>query len=342
MHAPQSPKFGGVAGVLEGLGGQSGLNGLGALASKVLHCEHFPMTAKLNPFKLKNLPFLLTNATIVRAAVGFARCYQDWMNPDPAKSKWDKRSEFWERVLGGEIAGTGMFMLALQLGQDLMAGHFERQPANAPQAFIDAQKQLSSPEKALLTQAIDKGFGGLKPDGLMERLFYKGYGLAKVEHHLNLTPQGKALLAKIEQPLNHYAVRLKMGGYKMFAAGAIASALFGGLISQLINEWVVARHAVPAINKRMGLVDPSQVEKQQQAQQNQRVKDVLEPFKWPVPPGLVSKASSLAINSLSNIGSFSNIGSSQSLLAAGYIPSPPGLSPAAALIPAVASAEGPR
>jgi hypothetical protein len=260
-------------------------------AIRTAFASKMPITAKLNPLKVKNLGFLLTSAALVRIGVGALRCYTDWTNKDPIKSLWDKRSESWERILGGELTGTGLFLLMLYAGQDWMANRLQEIPKFSPKHFIGHLENLSQKEKDILSQAMEKGLGSLSRQGLYARLLYENYGFGKVEKHLKATQQGAAILKKIAQPLSEYAARIRLNGYWVFAAGAGASALFGGFLSQMINDWFFARAVIPKINQAMGLKDPSIKERTLNALKEKTLESVTtqvaSQFSFPMPPALM-------------------------------------------------------
>jgi hypothetical protein len=250
-----------------------------------------PITAKLNPMKLNNLGFLLSSAALVRVGVGVLRCYTDWTNKDPQKSLWDKRSESWERILGGEITGTGLFLLMLYMGQDWMANRLQKIAEFSPKHFMGHLENLSKKEKAILSHAMEKGLGSLSREGLYARLLYEGFGFGKVEKILKATPEGYAILKKIAKPLSDYAIKIRMNGYTVFAAGAAASALFGGFLSQAINDGFFARVIIPNINKAMGIKNPYLEAKAIDARKEKALdtvtSQIVSQFRFPAPPGLM-------------------------------------------------------
>ncbi|MEB3206551.1 MAG: hypothetical protein VKK59_04300 [Vampirovibrionales bacterium] len=250
-----------------------------------------PITAKLNPMKLSNLGFLLSSAALVRVGVGVLRCATDWTNKDPQKSLWDKRSESWERILGGELTGTGLFLLMLYMGQDWMANRLQKIAEFSPKHFMGHLENLSQKEKAILSHAMEKGLGSLSREGLYARLLYEGFGFGKVEKILKATPEGTAILKKIAKPLSDYAIKIRMNGYSVFAAGAAASALFGGFLSQAINDGFFARMIIPNINKAMGLKNPYLEAKANDERQEKTLdtvtSQITSQLRFPAPPGLM-------------------------------------------------------
>lgn len=229
-----------------------------------------PITAKLNPFGgVRNLCYLLEAAVLTRFATSFVRIWQnkpDKLN-DPRLSANQKRQALGERIFV-ELLGTMGYILSLHLGQDLVAKLLEW-GRKIPE--ITRTDKLGADEVKIANEAIREVFGE-SSKGLISRIIY-GHPVSRD----GKTVVQKATLTSLREVLRHKLGNVKLGdalfdkvrdladgkGVKNFIekftrsgniaasmsilCGVAISALFGGLVTQWMND----RKWAPYLKKRL-------------------------------------------------------------------------------------------
>jgi hypothetical protein len=232
----------------------------------------FPITAKLNPLRPANLPYLATSAIIARIGVAAIRVNENKpsKNENPELTRNEKRQALLERFF---VEGVGTFLFTvvpLHLGQDLMNKAVEKTAKALTIPQMREHRAVSTEEREQINQAILKVFGrqkegehGFTADstGLISRMLFgkpitlpdgkKGSiraSLSSLRKELGDPLYGKALehlpeLTKFSMHLNRY-------GCLSLMAGVLFSATLGGVVTQRLNDTVVAPAAKSWLNKQ--------------------------------------------------------------------------------------------
>jgi len=232
----------------------------------------FPITAKLNPLRPANLPYLATSAIIARIGVAAIRVNENKpsKNENPELTRNEKRQALLERFF---VEGVGTFLFTvvpLHLGQDLMNRAVEKTAKSLTIPQMREHRAVSIEEREKINQAILKVFGRQKEGeqafvadstGLISRMLFgkpitlpngkKGSvraSLSNLRKELGDPLYGKAMehlpeLTKFSMHLNRY-------GCLSLMAGVLFSATLGGVVTQRLNDTVVAPAAKSWLNKQ--------------------------------------------------------------------------------------------
>lgn len=243
----------------------------------------FPITAKLNAFAgMRNLAYLAEIAALTRMMTGVVRVLQNKPSKfkDPNLSQNQKRQAFLERFFV-EIIGTSGYIFFLHLGQDLFAKLFEARAKLQKLPYLAATTQgLTKNEIALANEAIRDVYGphsaGFRHEGqgLIYRVLYGdelqreaevtiGDEVKKVTQSVvqkaNLSTLheklGDELFAKVRQAAPHldqFTRSINKAASVSVLGGVVLSALYGGVMTQWVNDRVIAPIFKKFLKKRYG------------------------------------------------------------------------------------------
>lgn len=232
----------------------------------------FPITAKLNPLRPANLPYLATSAIIARIGVAAIRVNENKpsKNENPELTKNEKKQALLERFF---VEGIGTFLFTvvpLHLGQDLMNKAVEKTAKSLTIPQLREHRAVSTVEREQINQAILKVFGRQKEGehtfvadstGLISRmLFGKPITLpdgkkSSIRASLsNLRKElGNPLYEKAMEhlpELTKFSMHLNRYGCLSLMTGVLFSATLGGVVTQRLNDTVVAPAAKSWLNKQ--------------------------------------------------------------------------------------------
>ncbi len=219
----------------------------------------FPITAKLNPLAgLHNVGYLLEIAVLTRVITSLVRVWQNKPSKinDPRLTPNQKRQALLERAFV-ELLGTLGYIISLHLGQDLFAKAFEKgwlgRKMSIP-TIAENLPGLKAGEAAIANDAIKEVFGK-NTNGLICRVLY-GTALDKegksIFHRATLSTLLKALQLRMgevsgESVFNHIRPAVErltrpanLAASLTILGGIITSALLGGLVTQWVNDRIVA------------------------------------------------------------------------------------------------------
>ncbi|HEY9745168.1 MAG TPA: hypothetical protein V6C99_03005 [Oculatellaceae cyanobacterium] len=223
----------------------------------------FPITANLNPFSgARFWMYLIYSTALARLLTGFARVYQNRPSAQaPSLSENEKRQACLERFFV-EIIGTTGYLVSLHLGQDVIGKLM--------------QPGLKKEFDALLRKIDDSALSGLNAEQArrVKNTLTTVYGdgshnfIARYLYESFKTPDGKndkvalnqvrgllnddALFTHVRSsvPLDVFIGKLRHRAAGTVFGGIFASALFGGLVVQWMNDRVFAPAVRRAIDKR--------------------------------------------------------------------------------------------
>ena len=249
---------------------------------------HWPITAKINPFKgflgglsKENMVFLMASAMLPRTIVGGVRIAADYpaLNPKPIPER-DKTRTFLERIFV-EAIGTVSHFVVMMMGQDVVANAFESFDKSfhpkAVMAKLKTEGKLSTAELQQVEQAFLKTFQAESIDQIdslvMRQLFNKGNSgtflqklPASFAQHIeqplqHLLNDGKLTQLVNPNQLEKQALKPAMDFFATLnrrsniaqIGGAIASITYAGIWWQNLNDKGFREHAIPWILDTLGL-----------------------------------------------------------------------------------------
>ena len=230
-----------------------------------------PITAKLNPFAgAQNWAYLMQSAAITRLLTGAARVWENRPSAlqDPNLTQNEKRQACLERFFV-EIIGTAGYLGFLHLGQDIIAKTLDpnlKKHLNQLVAKIeDPASGLDAQQAQKVKRALVDVYAG-DSQSLIERYLY-GYKTHNKsgKTQVNLGQMKKVLnendlfhYVRTSVPLDEFTSALRHKAAISVLGGIAVSALFGGLVTQWLNDRVFAPVVRKVLNKRSGETAPSE------------------------------------------------------------------------------------
>jgi hypothetical protein len=210
-----------------------------------------PITRKLNPLRRENLLYMAETAVLTRLSIALMRTWQNVpsKNNNPEASQLDKHKSLWERFFI-EILGTSGYMLAMHLGQDLMAKWLETRTVLNPNKMLEGIEGLSIREMETLTDKVHKVFGD-SPKGIVSRVLYGKANLANLYRELGTSRLAENTI--IRDAVEGYAKRLNRFGAYTLLAGIAAGVAFGGVVVQFVNDRFFGPVVEPFLARLFGL-----------------------------------------------------------------------------------------
>ena len=235
-----------------------------------------PITAKLVP-KSKNLLYLLEAAAVSRLNIGAFRVLQN--SPDKYQSnnltEYQKRKSYLERIFI-ELFGTAGYMVVLHGAQDFVSKLFYESNPDFIPPQLDQKMPLSELTHAQTSKVNDimidvfgsernGGQKALHPEGIISRVLYgaektdavtgnkftQKATLSTLRERLSLALDKKTLKVVeekfIKPSVEPYVRKLYKASSVSVLAGVVASAVFGGVVIQWINDNIFAPVFVPAL-----------------------------------------------------------------------------------------------
>ncbi len=241
--------------------------------------QKFPITMKLNFLNRRNLLYLAEIAAVTRIFTGIVRVWENKPSKlkDPRLSENEKRLAMFERFFV-EILGTTGYMFCLHFGQDLASKFFEKQAAFKPPVLADDLVELTRQgvDIKAVNEAIKKVYG-TERQGLMHRILYgdvikdgakttvQKANLSALRHEL-----GDEIFTKVRPYINDFARRANVAASVTVLGGVILSALFGGFVTQWVNDRVASPMARAFLSRKFG--DDTQLKKAVQHSQQELAK----------------------------------------------------------------------
>ena len=217
-----------------------------------------PITFKMNPFNGRNLLYLAQIAVLTRIATGIVRVNQNKPSKlkDPRLSENEKRLAFIERFFV-EIVGTLGYMFCLHFGQDAVSKVFEKKAAYKVPELAKDTVNFTKTEIAQANTAL-KDVYGTEQRGLMHRILYGEQVVnaegKKVIQKANLNTLreklGTELFEKVLPKVEQFSWRSNVAATLCILGGVGLSALFGGVVTQWVNDRVTSPLAGKFLAKR--------------------------------------------------------------------------------------------
>jgi hypothetical protein len=189
----------------------------------------------VNKFMLQpSFKYLAESAILSRLSVAVAR---PWMNrpsnvTDPKLNIDQKRQGFLERAMV-ELFGTPAYMTVMHLTQDLMGNLLHKMGVFTPQLHVpNLSPQLLERANQTLTAQIGHR-------GLWGKIIFDAKSVSLTTYLSNLDKVGLSVLKEHPQFMHvteAWFRRTKLATSATVLSGIIASALFGGVIIQKIND----------------------------------------------------------------------------------------------------------
>lgn len=220
-----------------------------------------PITANLNPFAgAQSWIYLLESAALTRLVTGMARVYQNRPSvQDPSLSETEKRQACLERFFV-EIIGTIGYIACLHLGQDITSKFLEPGIKRHYQLLIDhLDKQTATLTPAQIQnakQAITEVYGGTSKN-IISRFLYgytapngKKTGVSLARLRTVMADNNMFEYLRGSSPLDGFASALRRRAAFSILGGVGISALYGGFVTQWLNDRVFAPTAHKMLEKR--------------------------------------------------------------------------------------------
>lgn len=218
-----------------------------------------PITSQLNPLAgMRNVIYLAEIAALTRLTTGVVRVVQNQPSKlqDPKLSMNQKRQAFWERVFV-ELFGTAGYIFFLHLGQDLASKVFEKKlkiPKLSTDNLVKQGIQLDTSQTIRASAAVQDVFGphqerAVKNEsqGLIHRVLYgqkvKNQGKTLIQR-ANLSTLheklGTELFQKVRPMVEPFAKATNRAASLSILSGVVLSALYGGFVTQALNDRAIA------------------------------------------------------------------------------------------------------
>lgn len=248
--------------------------------------QKLPITRKLNPFNRRNLLYLAEIAVLTRLMTAVVRVDQNRPSrlKDPRLTDNEKRLAFIERFFV-EILGTVGYMIALHLGQDITSKFFEKKATMKPPQLADDLVDLGKAQTAKINEAITKVYGNQR-QGMVHRILYGEVlkeGEKTVVQKASLSALrkelGEELFTKARPYVDDFARRANVAASISVLGGVVLSALFGGFVTQWINDRVASPAARRYLTRKFG--DDTQLKKTLEQSQKRLAEQSIE---HPQPP----------------------------------------------------------
>jgi hypothetical protein len=214
-----------------------------------------PITAKLNPLTPANWLYMAKSAVLTRLSIALMRTWQNApsKNNNPLASPLEKHQSLWERFFV-EILGTTGYMLAMHVGQDLMAKVLERTEALNPNKLLEGMVGLSNAESTFLKDMVHEHFGETA-NGIISRSLYNKANGASFLKALEKSPLGSAFInnSQFIKTLDGFLHQLNKCSSGTLLAGIAGGVLFGGVIVQFVNDRFFGPVVEPALARLFGL-----------------------------------------------------------------------------------------
>jgi hypothetical protein len=221
----------------------------------------FPITARLNPFAgTQNWAYLIYSTAVTRFVTGLARVYEDRPSAqDPALTEPEKRQACLERFFV-ETIGTTSYLLFLHLGQDIASKFLEpKLKENLKQLLSqidDSKMGLSAKQASNAKNALTSIYGD-QSSPLIARSLY-GYKTPDKKLASVSLVRMKSLMkddslfhyVRSSIPLDGFTSMIRRRAAVSVLAGVAASAVFGGFVTQLLNDRLFAPTARRILEKR--------------------------------------------------------------------------------------------
>jgi hypothetical protein len=221
----------------------------------------FPVTAQLNPLVASNWKYLLMSAIFSRIAIGLARVWENRpaKHSDPSLTQNQKRQAFLERCFV-ELCGTVAYIATLHIGQDLVSKLFfeGRDKLNLTVFKKDVEDAVGksphiTPElHNQVKQSIDAVFGK-NHQGIIYRNIFGDANLANLKKTIiqkaGLEAGEKAYEA-LKPEFVSFAKTLGRSSTSTILGGVLISAIFGGFVTQKLNDNFVAPMSRKWLNKK--------------------------------------------------------------------------------------------
>jgi hypothetical protein len=222
----------------------------------------FPITAKLNPITASNLTYLATSSIIARLGVAVIRVNENKpsKNNNPQLTQNQKRQSVIERAFV-ELVGTLLFtVLPLHIAQDAINHFLEKNSKSLQIPQMDDSHPVPAAEREKINQAILKIYGPQKKDlsgfthdsqGIIFRMLYGKQVTSPSEKSTVI----RATLSRLRQELGDglygkmmthlpemekFTMRLNRYSCLSLFGSVLFSAFFGGVVTQRMNDNVVA------------------------------------------------------------------------------------------------------
>lgn len=226
----------------------------------------FPITAKLNVFAgAQTWVYLMYSTALARLATGLARVYQNRPSAqDPSLSEAEKRQACIERFFV-EIFGTLSYLLFLHLGQDVTAKFLE---PKLKASLNDLVSRIESPTSGLTAKqalkaktALTSIYGDSSSHFIDRYLYGSKNGLRANLANMKAHMKDDALFHYVRSsvPLDTFTSMLRRRAALSVFGGVAASAIFGGLVTQWLNDRLFAPAVRRALEKRYNTPAPNTV-----------------------------------------------------------------------------------
>jgi hypothetical protein len=145
-------------------------------------------------------------------------------------------------------------MLAMHVGQDLMAKVLERTEALNPNKLLEGMVGLSNAESTFLKDMVHEHFGETA-NGIISRSLYNKANGASFLKALEKSPLGSAFInnSQFIKTLDGFLHQLNKCSSGTLLAGIAGGVLFGGVIVQFVNDRFFGPVVEPALARLFGL-----------------------------------------------------------------------------------------
>lgn len=210
--------------------------------------SHFPITAKLSPFRRENLKYLFASAIVTRFGVSVLRTEEN--HPKRLKAldmtQTEKKQAFAERIFM-EFGGTAAYIILLHLGQDIGAKFIEKwQKSILKNAKVECLNELSEGnfgiKKEDFSKTFDKILNNLNTRNIISRMLYPdklGHRITKGEFCNDL---GISVDRELPKAFDKLAKRLNAMCFGALFTGVLVSAVIGGYGIQLFNDKIFSKY----------------------------------------------------------------------------------------------------